>query len=73
MLAINLGFPPQPAQVSICKSNTRFRGRVKLIAMCSGVGGIGESAATAVRFKVPVPWCAGVMVALSLLCSANTP
>lgn len=51
----------------------RFSRRAQLIATCLGGGRLADSAAVAGCFAAPIPRCAGVTAARSLLCGANTP
>lgn len=69
MLAITLSLPPQRAPASISIPNTRFRRLAQFIATWQGVEGLSPSSAGGL---LPVPRCAGVMAARSLLCGANT-
>jgi hypothetical protein len=74
MLALILSVPPQRTQVSISTTNTRFSRRAQFIATCRGVGGLAGSVDSAVDCSAaPMPRCAGVTMARSLLCGANTP
>ena len=65
--------PPQRAQLSIAMPKTRLSRRAQLIATGLGVGGLTESMTGPVRCGAPMPRCAGVTAARSLLCGANTP
>jgi hypothetical protein len=70
MLAITLSFPPQRAQASMSIPNTRFRRCAQVIATWRGVGACRSRLHAAL---LPLPRCAGVTAARSLLCGANTP
>jgi hypothetical protein len=73
MLAMILSVPPKRAQVSISMPNTRFNRFAQLIATCRGGGFAGSAASACDRFGVPIPRLAGVTMARSRLCGANTP
>ena len=70
MPAMIRSVPPQRRHVSISMPNTRCNRRAQFIATCRGVAGLPGS--TGDGFA-PLPRRAGVTMACSRLCGANTP
>jgi hypothetical protein len=64
-------FPPHRAQPSISTPNTRLSRFAQFIATCRGVAGCCTSGSA--DFPAPTPRFAGVTLARSRLCGANTP